>query len=76
MDMSYGKLGSLFRSGSRQTFFASQVTRYADLYASTFLNLLYYPFCYMFRAPAQLVREHTSVLSCDESDGIGFFKKQ
>lgn len=29
MDMNYGLLGSLFRSGSRQTFFASQVTRYA-----------------------------------------------
>jgi len=28
MDMSYGLLGSLFRSGSRQTFFSSQVVRY------------------------------------------------
>ena len=27
MDMSYGMLGSLFRSGSRQTFFSSQVVR-------------------------------------------------
>lgn len=27
MEMSYGKLGSLFRSGSRLTFFASQVER-------------------------------------------------
>ena len=27
MDMSYGLLGSLFRSGSRQTFFSSQVVR-------------------------------------------------
>ena len=40
MDMSYGMLGSLFRSGSRQTFFSSQVVRYADVYASTILNLL------------------------------------
>lgn len=55
MDLSYGMMGSLFRSGSRQTFFSSQVTRYADLYAATFLNLIYYPFCYMFRAPAMLV---------------------
>lgn len=55
MDMSYGMLGSLFRSGSRQTFFSSQVVRYADLYAATFLNLMYYPFSYMFRAPAMLV---------------------
>ena len=50
-----GMCGSLFRSGSRQTFFASQVTRYADVYAATFLNLGNYPFCYMFRAPAMLV---------------------
>lgn len=55
MDMAYGMLGSLFRSGSRQTFFSSQVVRYADLYAATFLNLIYYPFSYMFRAPAMLV---------------------
>lgn len=26
MDLSYGMLGSLFRSGSRQTFFSSQVS--------------------------------------------------
>ena len=55
MDLSYGMMGSLFRSGSRQTFFSSQVVRYADLYAATFLNLIYYPFSYMFRAPAMLV---------------------
>ena len=55
MDMSYGILGSLFRCGSRQTHFANQITRFADIYASTCLNLFYYPFCYMFRAPAMLV---------------------
>lgn len=55
MDLAYGMMGSLFRSGSRQTFFSSQVVRYADIYAATFLNLIYYPFSYMFRAPAMLV---------------------
>lgn len=55
MERSYGTLGSLFRSGSRQTFFSSQIVRYADLYAATFFNLFYYPFSYMFRAPAMLV---------------------
>ncbi|CAB3382178.1 Hypothetical predicted protein [Cloeon dipterum] len=55
MDLTYGMMGSLFRSGSRQTFFSSQVVRYADLYAATLLNLIYYPFSYMFRAPAMLV---------------------
>lgn len=55
LDMSYGILGSIFRCGSRQTHFANQLCRYADLYASTFLNLMYYPFSYMFRAPPMLV---------------------
>ncbi|CAL8077494.1 unnamed protein product [Orchesella dallaii] len=61
MDMAYGMLGSLFRSGSRQTFFSSQVVRYADLYAATFLNLIYYPFSYMFRAPAMLMPHESTV---------------
>uniref|UniRef100_A0A8D0G4T1 5'-nucleotidase domain containing 4 n=1 Tax=Sphenodon punctatus TaxID=8508 RepID=A0A8D0G4T1_SPHPU len=56
MDMCYGKMGSLFRCGSRQTLFANQLIRYADLYAASFLNFLYYPFSYLFRAPPTLVR--------------------
>ena len=50
-------------AGSRQTFFASQIIRFADLYASTVLNLLHYPFCYLFKAPAMLVR-HVSRQLC------------
>lgn len=61
MDLSYGIMGSLFRSGSRQTFFSSQVVRYADIYAATVLNLLYYPFSYMFRAPAMLMPHESTV---------------
>ncbi|XP_061819692.1 cytosolic purine 5'-nucleotidase-like isoform X2 [Nerophis lumbriciformis] len=66
MDMCYGMTGSLFRSGSRQTLFASQVMRYADLYAASFINLLYYPFSYLFRAeyvlmPHESTVEHTHV---------------
>ncbi|XP_037091674.1 cytosolic purine 5'-nucleotidase-like isoform X2 [Pollicipes pollicipes] len=61
MDMSYGLLGSVFRSGSRQTFFAAQVNRYADLYGATMLNMLYYPFSYMFRAPAMLLPHESTV---------------
>ncbi|OXU19410.1 hypothetical protein TSAR_004076 [Trichomalopsis sarcophagae] len=61
MDLAYGMMGSLFRSGSRQTFFSSQVVRYADLYAATFLNLMYYPFSYMFRAPAMLMPHESTV---------------
>ncbi|XP_054721939.1 cytosolic purine 5'-nucleotidase-like isoform X2 [Uloborus diversus] len=61
LDQSYGILGSTFRSGSRQTFFANQICHYADLYACTFLNLMYYPFCYMFRAPPMLMPHESTV---------------
>jgi 5'-nucleotidase len=61
MEMSYGTSGSLFRSGSRQTFFATQVTRYADIYAASVLNMLYYPTFYMFRAPAMLLPHESTV---------------
>ncbi|XP_055524929.1 cytosolic purine 5'-nucleotidase isoform X1 [Wyeomyia smithii] len=61
MDLAYGMMGSLFRSGSRQTFFSGQVVRYADLYAATILNLMYYPFSYMFRAPAMLLPHESTV---------------
>ena len=42
MEMSYGTTGSLFRSGSRQTFFATQVTRLA-LYLSFVLRIELFP---------------------------------
>ncbi|KAM3725680.1 Cytosolic purine 5'-nucleotidase [Dirofilaria immitis] len=68
MDNEYGMLGSVFRSGSRTTFFASQVERYADLYASSCCNLVHYPLFYFFRAPMTLMPhestvDHASVLS-------------
>uniref|UniRef100_A0A665V1U5 Cytosolic purine 5'-nucleotidase-like n=1 Tax=Echeneis naucrates TaxID=173247 RepID=A0A665V1U5_ECHNA len=62
MDISYGQMGSLLRSGSRQTLFASQLMRYADLYSSTCINLLHYPPNYLFTAPPVLVR-HLSCLN-------------
>ncbi|XP_049595036.1 5'-nucleotidase, cytosolic II, like 1 isoform X1 [Syngnathus scovelli] len=55
MDMSYGQMGSLLRSGSRQTLFASQLMRYADLYAASCLSLLQYPLNYLFMAPPLLM---------------------
>lgn len=62
LDMAYGSLGSIFRCGSRQTHFASQIARYADLYACTFLNLFYYPFSYFFRSPSALLPHESTVL--------------
>ncbi|XP_055503120.1 5'-nucleotidase, cytosolic IIa isoform X1 [Leucoraja erinacea] len=67
MDMCYGMMGSLFRSGSRQTLFASQVMRYADLYAASFINLLYYPFSYLFRA-AHVLMPHESTVEHSHVD--------
>lgn len=42
-------------------FLILKVVRYADLYAATHLNLLYYPFSYMFRAPAMLMPHESTV---------------
>lgn len=61
MDEEYGVIGSLFRSGSRTTFFASQVERYADLYASSCYNLVHYPTFYFFRAPMTLMPHESTV---------------
>ncbi|CAF3756938.1 unnamed protein product [Adineta steineri] len=61
LDMNFGLLGSLFRTGSRQTHFASQVSRFADIYASTVVNLVYYPFFYFFRAVPQLMPHESTV---------------
>lgn len=65
MDMTYGMFGSMFRSGSRQTMFATQTMRFGDLYASSFINLFYYPLNYLFRAPHILMPHETCVESVD-----------
>lgn len=43
-----------------------QVVRYADLYAATFMNLEFYPFSYMFRAPAMLLPHESTVAHAHE----------
>uniref|UniRef100_A0A914W4K1 Cytosolic purine 5'-nucleotidase n=1 Tax=Plectus sambesii TaxID=2011161 RepID=A0A914W4K1_9BILA len=59
MDQCYGMCGSLFRSGSMRL--CLQVERYADLYASSCSNLVYYPLFYFFRAPAMLMPHESTV---------------
>ncbi|XP_069771626.1 cytosolic purine 5'-nucleotidase-like [Narcine bancroftii] len=78
MDMCYGKMGSLLRCGSRQTLFASQLMRYADLYAASCINLLYYPFSYLFRAPPILMPHESTVeqIPLDVSDTDVYLEKQ
>ncbi|XP_063304644.1 cytosolic purine 5'-nucleotidase-like [Pelobates fuscus] len=70
MDMCYGMMGSLFRCGSRQTLFSSQLIRYADLYAASFINLLYYPLSYSFQALPVLMAHESTVdhISMDGPD--------
>ena len=43
-------------TGSRQTHFAFQACRFADLYSSACINLLHYPDTFLFAAPHQLVK--------------------
>ncbi|VDO04599.1 unnamed protein product [Rodentolepis nana] len=71
MERSYGLLGSIFRSGSRHTFFSSQALRYADIYSFSCFNLLHYPLCYMFRAPTMYM-PHESTVSHEDSH-VGSF---
>jgi len=52
--------GSLFRSGSKSSFFAMQVQRYADLYTSDYLNLLHYPLFYQFTANSRPLPHETT----------------
>ncbi|XP_028931732.2 cytosolic purine 5'-nucleotidase isoform X1 [Ornithorhynchus anatinus] len=63
MDLCYGRMGSLFRRGFRQTLFASQLTRYADLYAASIANLLHYPLSCLFRASPMLMPHELAVES-------------
>eukprot|EP00049_Salpingoeca_infusionum_P010671 m.184511 g.184511 ORF g.184511 m.184511 type:complete len:141 (-) comp14714_c0_seq1:312-734(-) len=53
--------GSLFRSGSHHSFFGSQTMRYADLYASSCVNLVNYPLFYQFHATAETVPHEAEV---------------
>jgi 5'-nucleotidase len=68
-DMQYGMFGSMFRSGSRHTMFATQTMRFGDLYASSFINLFYYPLNYLFRAPHILMPHETCVETIDPFGG-------
>uniref|UniRef100_A0A8B9RNM8 5'-nucleotidase, cytosolic II, like 1 n=1 Tax=Astyanax mexicanus TaxID=7994 RepID=A0A8B9RNM8_ASTMX len=61
MDLCYGKMGSLLRYGCTKTLFASQLLRYADLYAASCLNLINYPLTYLFSASSVLMPHESAV---------------
>eukprot|EP00761_Pharyngomonas_kirbyi_P013571 gb/GECH01013600.1/.p1 GENE.gb/GECH01013600.1/~~gb/GECH01013600.1/.p1 ORF type:complete len:514 (+),score=137.57 gb/GECH01013600.1/:1-1542(+) len=54
--------GSLFRSGSKTSFFSFQVQRYSDLYAADYLNLINYPLFYLFSPEAKLLPHEEEAL--------------
>ncbi|CAL8281551.1 unnamed protein product [Gadus morhua 'NCC'] len=70
MDSSYRQMGSLLRSGCRQTLFANQLMRYADLYSSSCMNLLHYPFSYLFMAPPVLMPHECLVKPQGDSPAV------
>uniref|UniRef100_A0A0R3TAD5 Period n=1 Tax=Rodentolepis nana TaxID=102285 RepID=A0A0R3TAD5_RODNA len=43
------------------TTFSSQAMQFADLYSYSCFNLIYYPLCYMFRAPPMLMPHESTV---------------
>lgn len=45
--------GSLFRSGTKHSYFSQQVERFADLYAVGFDMLCNYPYTYLFLSTAE-----------------------
>lgn len=61
LDLRYGKMGSLLRYGCTKTLFASQLLRYADLYAASCLNLMNYPLTYLFSASSVLMPHESAV---------------
>jgi hypothetical protein len=50
--------------------------RYADLYAASVLNLLHYPFSYMFRSPAMLMPHESTVAHEHNSEESPYFNRE
>ncbi|XGW06126.1 hypothetical protein V3C99_016449, partial [Haemonchus contortus] len=61
MEADYGAMGSLLRCGWRQTYFASQLKKYADIYTCNAYNIAEYSPLYYFNSPLQLL-SHEEVL--------------
>lgn len=63
-----------FSSGSRQTHFAYNLTRYADLYTTSIVNLIYYPLYYFFRARPVLLPHESTVVPSSFNDSFTALK--
>ncbi|KAL3111938.1 hypothetical protein niasHT_015136 [Heterodera trifolii] len=67
MDQAYGNYCSLFRTGTRKTFFSYQLENYADLYGSSCFHLLDYHPSHDFRAKFKLM-PHESPMEQSKAD--------
>ena len=59
LDKGYGQSGSLFRAGSRLTYFGSQMLIWADVYTGSVINLCNYSIDHVFRPPLMLLPHET-----------------
>ncbi|KAK6043134.1 5' nucleotidase family protein [Cooperia oncophora] len=55
MEAEFGAMGSLIRCGWRQTYFASQVKKYADIYTFNVYNIMEYSPLHCFNSPIYLL---------------------
>ncbi|KAK5985155.1 putative cytosolic purine 5-nucleotidase, partial [Trichostrongylus colubriformis] len=55
MEAEFGAMGSLLRCGWRQTCFASQVKKYADMYTFNVYNIVEYSPLHFFNSPIYLL---------------------
>lgn len=62
--------GSLFRSGSSESFFLYQCKRFADLYCSDLLHMLEYPLFYFFSARPQYISHERALMEERDYDVV------
>ncbi|CAJ0589865.1 unnamed protein product [Cylicocyclus nassatus] len=62
MESEYGSMGSMLRCGWRQTYFAGQLEKYADLYTGNVYNLYGYSCAHYFNSPIQLLPHEEKII--------------
>ncbi|ETN69206.1 5' nucleotidase family protein [Necator americanus] len=62
MEAEFGAMGSMLRCGWRQTHFAAQLKKYADLYTCNVYNLIYYSGTHYFNSPVLLLPHEEKIL--------------
>ncbi|EYC10710.1 hypothetical protein Y032_0054g2511 [Ancylostoma ceylanicum] len=62
MESEFGMMGSMLRCGWRQTHFAAQLKKYADLYTCNVYNLIEYSGTHYFNSPIQLLPHEEKIM--------------